>query len=108
MTEAAIAELIEAAVRQMREERDAAVAALTMMLADLRADCAVFAARLDKVDPKTPLPGFCSVKEAAGASNYTCEAVRQWARAGQVTGEKIGGVWKVELASVLERAGRHR
>jgi len=104
MTKAAIAELIEA----MRAEHAAAIESLTVMLADLRADCAVFAARLDKVDPKTPLPGFCSVKQAAGACGYTDEAIRQWARAGQVTGEKIGGVWKVELASVLDRAGRHR
>jgi hypothetical protein len=106
MTEAAIAELIEAAVRQMRAERDAAVEALIVMLTDVRADNAVMAARLDRVDPPDELPGYCSVKAAAGACGYSAEAVRRWAAVGLVTAVKRGGRVRVELASVLARAGR--
>jgi len=104
----AVAELLEAAVKQIREEKDAAVEALTVMLTDVRADNAVLAARLDRVDPQdhTPLPGYCSVKEAAFACHFSDEAVRQWAATGQVASTKTGArVW-VELASVMERAGR--
>jgi hypothetical protein len=98
--------LIEAAVRQMREERDAAVEALTLMLTDLRSDNAVMAARLDRIDPPDELPGYVSVKRAAGACGYSGEAVRRWAATGQVTAVKRGGRVRVELQSVLERAGR--
>jgi hypothetical protein len=102
----AIAELIEAAVRQMRAERDAAVEQLVVMLADLRADNAVFAARLDRVDPPVPLPGYVSIKQAASACGFCAESVRIWAQTGQVASDKRGGRIRVELASVLERAGR--
>jgi hypothetical protein len=106
MTEAATAELIEAAVRQMRAERDAAVEQLVVLLADLRSDNAVLAARLDRIDAPTPLPGFVTLKQAAAACGYTCEAVRQWAATGQITADKRGGRVRVELASVMQRAGR--
>jgi hypothetical protein len=102
----AIAEPIEAAVRQMRAERDAAVEALTLLLADTRADVAAHAARLDRIDPRGWLPGFVTLKQAAGACGYTCEAVRQWAATGQVTASKTGGRVSVELSSVLARAER--
>lgn len=108
MTEAAIAELIEAAVRQLREEKDAAIEALTLLLADTRSDVAAHAARLDRIDPRPELPGFTSIKAAAGACGYCDETVRRWADVGLVTAVKRGGVWKVDLASVLERAGRRR
>jgi hypothetical protein len=86
--------------------RDRAIERLTIMITDVRADNAAMAARLDVLDPPVPLPGFCSIKEAAGACHFSDEAVRQWAASGQVTSTKTGGRVRVELASVLERAGR--
>ena len=72
MTEAAIAELIEAAVRQLREEKDAAVEALVAMITDVRADAAVMAARLDRVDPpENELPGYCSCEKPPPAHAAT-------------------------------------
>jgi hypothetical protein len=104
----AVAELLDAAVRQMREERDAAIEALAVLITDVRSDTAANTARLDRLDPpgSTPLPGYCTLKQAAFASNFSDETVRQWARAGEVASTKTGvRVW-VELASVMERAGR--
>jgi hypothetical protein len=89
-------------------ERDAAISGLVALIAEVRADHAVLAARVDVLDPPddTPLPGYCSLKEAAFASDFCAETIRQWARDGEVTGIKNGAGWRVELASVMERAGR--
>jgi excisionase family DNA binding protein len=89
-------------------ERDVAIAGLVAMLAEMRADNALLAARIDKIDPpdSAPLPGFLSLKEAAFACGFSDETVRQWARDGGVTATKEGGTWRVELVSVMERAGR--
>jgi hypothetical protein len=89
-------------------ERDAAISALTALIAEMRADHALLAARVDAIDPpnREPLPGFVTLKQAAGACGFNDETVRQWARDGEVTGLKDGGGWRVELASVMERAGR--
>jgi hypothetical protein len=88
------------------EQRDAAIERLTILLTDVRADHAVLAARVDRLDPPddTPLPGYCGLKEAAFASGFSDETLRRWAKAG--LGIKRGGVWQIELASVMERAGR--
>lgn len=103
---AAVAALLESAVKQIREEKDAAIEGLVVMITDLRSDNAVMAARLDRLDPPEQLPGFVTLKQAAGVCGYTCEAVRQWAAAGQVTATKTGGRVSVELSSVLARAAR--
>jgi hypothetical protein len=88
--------------------RDVAIAGLVAMLAELRSDNALLAARVDKLDPpdSAPLPGFLPLKQAAFACGFSAEAIRVWARDGVVVATKQGGTWRVELASVLERAGR--
>jgi excisionase family DNA binding protein len=60
------------------------------------------------IDPpdSAPLPGFVGLKEASFACGFSDETVRQWARDGEVTATKQGGAWRVELASVMERARR--
>jgi hypothetical protein len=100
-----IADVVEA-LTSMLEQRDRAIAGLTALISEVRADNALLAARVDAIDPPDPtsLPGYCSLKEASFASGFTVETVRQWAKAGM--GIKRGGTWQVELASVLERAGR--
>ena len=107
MTESAIAELIEAAVRQMRDEHAAAIEQLVLMVTDMRSDQAVMAARLDRVAPREPLPGYVTIKQAAAACGFCAESVRTWAQTGAVIADKRGGRIRVELASVMERAGRH-
>jgi hypothetical protein len=100
-----ITDVIEA-LTDMLKARDAAIAGLAAMIAEMRGDHAVLAARVDAIDPPdvTPLPGFVTLKEAHFASGFTVETVRQWAKAG--LGVKRGGVWQVELASVMARADR--
>jgi hypothetical protein len=86
--------------------RDAAIANLVAMLGEMRADAAILAARVDLIDPpdhEVPA-GYCSLKQAAFASGFTVECIRQWAKAGM--GIKRGGAWLVELSAVMERAGR--
>jgi hypothetical protein len=99
---------VVAAFVAMLAERDAAIAGLVTMISEVRADHAVLAARVDTIDPPddTPLPGFVTLKQAAGACGFNDETIRQWARDGEVTGIKDGGGWRVELASVLARARR--
>jgi hypothetical protein len=100
-----LVDIVEA-LTDMLKARDAAIAGLTALIAEMRGDHAVLAARVDALDPPdaTSLPGFVTLKEASFASGFTVECIRQWAKAGM--GIKRGGVWQVELASVLERAGR--
>jgi hypothetical protein len=100
-----IADVVEA-LTSMLEQRDAAIAGLTVLISEVRADNALLAARVDAIAPPdvTPLPGYCSLKEASFASGFTVECIRQWAKGGM--GIKRGGTWQVELASVLARAGR--
>jgi len=103
-----LADVIEA-LTSMLADRDRAIEAMTMLISEQRGGHAALAARVDAIDPPAhtpPLPGYVALKQAAGACGYTCEAVRQWAATGQVTGIKDGGTWRVELTSVMERARR--
>jgi hypothetical protein len=100
-----LVDIVEA-LTDMLKARDAAIAGLAAMIAEMRGDHAVLAARVDAIAPPDPtlLPGYCSLKEASFASGFTVETVRQWAKAGM--GIKRGGTWQVALASVMARAGR--
>jgi hypothetical protein len=101
-----VVEAFEALVAERDAQHAAAIEALVAMITDLRSDNAAHAARLDRIDPRPELPGYCSVKAAAGACGYCDETVRRWADVGLVTAVKRGGAWKVDLASVMARAGR--
>jgi hypothetical protein len=98
------------ALAEMLDQRDAAIAGLVALIAEMRADHAALAARVDAIDPPDDalLPGFVTLKQAAGACGFCDETVRAWARDGEVVGTKNGGGWQVELASVMERGATWR
>ena len=106
MTEAAIAELIEAAVRQLREEKDAAIEALTMIAELARIMLCSRRGLIALIRGSYAVAWIHQREDCRRRCGYSDEAVRGWAATGQVAGRKRGGRVCVELASVLERAGR--
>jgi hypothetical protein len=100
-----LVDIVEA-LTDMLKARDAAIAGLAAMIAEMRGDHAVLAARVDVLDPpdSTPLPGFVTIKEAVFRSGFSDETIRQWAKAG--LGIKRGGTWRVDLEAVMERTKR--
>jgi excisionase family DNA binding protein len=53
----------------------------------------------------TPVPAVMTVAEAAARLGVDTSRVRQLVRAGEIVGERVGGVWLLDGADVARRSG---
>jgi hypothetical protein len=101
-------DLVEA-LTEMLAQRDRAVTALTVVVAELRADIETLAARFE---PEQPRAGYVALKAAAARVGCSGEHMRQLCIRGQVDAHRVGNKWFVDVAALefsnKPRSGKDR
>jgi hypothetical protein len=95
-----IEDLIEA-LTEMLARRDRAVTALTVVVAEMRADIHALTGTVAALtEPEPPRPNHVCLKVAAGLTGFSAEWLRQCCVAGKVDAHRVGNKWFLNVATL--------
>jgi hypothetical protein len=90
-------------------ERDAAIAGLTTLITEMRADLSAINARFA---PEPPRPNHVCLKVAASRTGFSAEWLRQCCISGRVDAHRVGNKWFLNVATLefsnKSRSGKDR